>query len=224
MRCIHETASPFHVPSHTAHDVQRRNLRSRLLGTSIKFVCLQLLVHYVIFQGFARYSTDERWHVPHFEKMLYDQAQLASVYTDAYAIKQDADLARVVRDILTYTSTYLSDPSGGFYRFQTGLTLRYFNQLNSFKKCGQFAQCRRCRFFPWTRIIKETGGCLLRVDSSRDTVPFIWIAFSGRSSGVRNCLPPLWHPTTRQRGSLPGFIFPSLSLNMLCYIPFKQVA
>ncbi|XP_046456070.1 spermatogenesis-associated protein 20-like isoform X2 [Daphnia pulex] len=65
--------------------------------------------------GFARYSTDEKWHVPHFEKMLYDQAQLALVYTDAYLLTKDQDFARVASDILTYVSNDLSDPSGGFY-------------------------------------------------------------------------------------------------------------
>ena len=39
-------------------------------------------------QGFHRYSTDEFWHVPHFEKMLYDQAQLACVYLEAYQVRQ----------------------------------------------------------------------------------------------------------------------------------------
>lgn len=67
-------------------------------------------------KGFARYSTDGEWHVPHFEKMLYDQAQLASAYTDAYLLTGDADLARVVRDILTYATNDMTDPSGGFYR------------------------------------------------------------------------------------------------------------
>lgn len=48
--------------------------------------------------------------------MLYDQAQLASVYAEAYLIKQDPDLAGIVRDIFTYVTSNLSDPSGGFYR------------------------------------------------------------------------------------------------------------
>jgi hypothetical protein len=68
-------------------------------------------------QGFARYSTDEKWHVPHFEKMLYDQAQLAAVFTDAYLLTKDQDFARVVGDIVSYVSSDLSDPSGGFYRY-----------------------------------------------------------------------------------------------------------
>lgn len=65
---------------------------------------------YCIFlQGFARYSTDDRWHVPHFEKMLYDQAQLAAVYSAAYVATKDPFYADVVRDILTYVDRDLSD-------------------------------------------------------------------------------------------------------------------
>ncbi|KAJ9586527.1 hypothetical protein L9F63_019824, partial [Diploptera punctata] len=72
-------------------------------------------IHDHVAQGFARYSTDERWHVPHFEKMLYDQAQLAVAYSSAYVATKDPFFADVVRDILTYVSRDLSDKSGGFY-------------------------------------------------------------------------------------------------------------
>lgn len=61
-------------------------------------------------QGFARYSTDRKWHVPHFEKMLYDQAQLAVTYSNAYLITKNKKYADVVRDILTYVSRDLSHP------------------------------------------------------------------------------------------------------------------
>jgi len=60
-------------------------------------------------QGFARYSTDDRWHVPHFEKMLYDQAQLAVAYSTAYVATKDSLYADIVRDILTYVNRDLSD-------------------------------------------------------------------------------------------------------------------
>ena len=46
--------------------------------------------------GFHRYSTDERWLVPHFEKMLYDNAQLARVYVDAYQVTGASEYRRVV--------------------------------------------------------------------------------------------------------------------------------
>ncbi|XP_046407869.1 spermatogenesis-associated protein 20 [Ischnura elegans] len=72
-------------------------------------------MHDHISQGFARYSTDDRWHVPHFEKMLYDQAQLAIVYSEGYLATGDEFFADTVRDILTYVSRDLSHESGGFY-------------------------------------------------------------------------------------------------------------
>src|SRR5436190_22434426 len=52
--------------------------------------------------GFARYSVDARWLVPHFEKMLYDNALLASAYLDAYLVTGDANYARVLRQTLDY--------------------------------------------------------------------------------------------------------------------------
>jgi len=64
--------------------------------------------------GFHRYSVDRFWHVPHFEKMLYDQAQLVRSYLDAHQLTQDPDLARTARDILQYVVRDLTDPDGGF--------------------------------------------------------------------------------------------------------------
>ena len=65
--------------------------------------------------GFHRYSTDPAWHVPHFEKMLYDQAQLANAYLDAYQLTGDTKLADVARDILGYVSRDLRDPATGAF-------------------------------------------------------------------------------------------------------------
>jgi uncharacterized protein YyaL (SSP411 family) len=65
--------------------------------------------------GFHRYSVDGYWHVPHFEKMLYDQAQLASAYLDAFQITGDADFAATARDILDYVRRDMSSLEGGFY-------------------------------------------------------------------------------------------------------------
>jgi uncharacterized protein len=65
--------------------------------------------------GFHRYSVDERWFVPHFEKMLYDQAQLAISYVEAFQITRDGDFAAVARDIFTYVLRDLADAAGGFY-------------------------------------------------------------------------------------------------------------
>jgi uncharacterized protein YyaL (SSP411 family) len=65
--------------------------------------------------GFHRYSVDERWFVPHFEKMLYDQAQLAIAYLEAYQATGEEELASVARDIFEYVLRDLTSPEGGFY-------------------------------------------------------------------------------------------------------------
>ena len=65
--------------------------------------------------GFHRYSVDRYWHVPHFEKMLYDQAQLANAYLDAFQITQDRQYADVARDILDYVARDMASKDGGFF-------------------------------------------------------------------------------------------------------------
>jgi len=65
--------------------------------------------------GFARYSVDGRWHVPHFEKMLYDNAQLVSLYSEAYTWKSSQLYKQVVDEIITFTLRELSSPEGAFY-------------------------------------------------------------------------------------------------------------
>ena len=83
--------------------------------------------------GFHRYSVDSAWHVPHFEKMLYDQAQLASVNLDAYQISHDSFFATTARDILDYVQRDMTGPGG---RILLG------------RGCGQFGsggKARSCR-------------------------------------------------------------------------------
>jgi uncharacterized protein len=65
--------------------------------------------------GFSRYSVDDRWLVPHFEKMLYDNALLVDLYLDAYAITKKSDYARIARETLDYVLRDMTDPLGGFY-------------------------------------------------------------------------------------------------------------
>src|SRR5438876_642525 len=65
--------------------------------------------------GFHRYSVDRYWHVPHFEKMLYDQAQLAVAYLDAFQITRDRQYAAVARDILDYVARDMTAKEGGFF-------------------------------------------------------------------------------------------------------------
>jgi uncharacterized protein len=65
--------------------------------------------------GFARYSTDERWHVPHFEKMLYDNAQLAKVYSEAFQLTREPEYARIAQETLDYVQREMQGPEGGYY-------------------------------------------------------------------------------------------------------------
>jgi len=65
--------------------------------------------------GFHRYSTDARWLVPHFEKMLYDNALLAVAYLEAYQATGRDDFARVAREILRYVERDMTSPDGAFY-------------------------------------------------------------------------------------------------------------
>jgi uncharacterized protein YyaL (SSP411 family) len=65
--------------------------------------------------GFHRYSVDRYWHVPHFEKMLYDQAQLAVACLEGYQITQDRQYADVARDILDYVARDMTSKEGGFF-------------------------------------------------------------------------------------------------------------
>ncbi|MDY6972143.1 MAG: thioredoxin domain-containing protein [Thermodesulfobacteriota bacterium] len=65
--------------------------------------------------GFHRYSVDEKWLVPHFEKMLYDQALSAIAYTEAYQVTGKVEFARVAREVFTYVLRDMTAPDGGFY-------------------------------------------------------------------------------------------------------------
>ncbi len=68
--------------------------------------------------GFARYSVDEAWLVPHFEKMLYDNAQLARIYLRAGQVLDDPSLWTVTDEIIGYMNGHLRDPAGGFHAAQ----------------------------------------------------------------------------------------------------------
>jgi uncharacterized protein YyaL (SSP411 family) len=68
--------------------------------------------------GFHRYSTDRTWLVPHFEKMLYDNAQLAKLYTHAWQVTGEESFARIARETLDYLLREMRHPDGGFYSAQ----------------------------------------------------------------------------------------------------------
>ena len=65
--------------------------------------------------GFARYSTDQHWLVPHFEKMLYDQAMLVMAYTETYLATKNKFYKETAKEILEYVLRDMTHPEGGFY-------------------------------------------------------------------------------------------------------------
>ena len=95
----------------------QRNPHSSALNMAEK--TLNTMYHGGIFDqvgfGFHRYSVDERWLVPHFEKMLYDQALLAMAYTEAFQITKKDIYAKVTREIFEYVLRDMRDTTGGFY-------------------------------------------------------------------------------------------------------------
>jgi uncharacterized protein YyaL (SSP411 family) len=72
-------------------------------------------IHDQLAGGFHRYSTDAEWLVPHFEKMLYDNALLAVAYAEAFQVTGRRDFARVARDTLRYLEREMTSPEGGLY-------------------------------------------------------------------------------------------------------------
>lgn len=72
-------------------------------------------IHDHIGEGFARYSVTADWSLPHFEKMLYDNAQLLHIYLDSFLLSRDHEMLGVVYDIATYLTTILAHSEGGFY-------------------------------------------------------------------------------------------------------------
>ncbi|MBX3004505.1 MAG: thioredoxin domain-containing protein [Anaerolineales bacterium] len=88
-----------------ALDMARHALQSMALGG----------MYDVVGGGFARYSVDNYWRVPHFEKMLYDNALLARAYLHGYLVTQDEDMRRVCERTLDFVARELRDAGGGFY-------------------------------------------------------------------------------------------------------------
>ncbi|MFW6052651.1 MAG: thioredoxin domain-containing protein [Desulfosalsimonas sp.] len=98
--------------------------------------------------GFHRYSTDESWHVPHFEKMLYDNAQLIKVYLKAYEITGDKSLARTAIQSLEYIFREMTDPQGCFYSAQDADSA--FFDLSGGDESGREGNKAEGAFYVWS--------------------------------------------------------------------------
>ena len=97
------------------YSVQENNLKAK----NIILESLEKIAYGGIFDhiegGFSRYSTDEKWHIPHFEKMLYDNAQLMSLYSKGFKVSNKKQFKKVVYKIHEYINKEMKDTSGGFY-------------------------------------------------------------------------------------------------------------
>src|SRR5690606_37336843 len=92
---------------------QRRELEHVVVHTLARMAERGLYDH--LGGGFFRYSVDRRWSIPHFEKMLYDNAALLALYADAATATGDASLARIAAETAEFLLREMRDPAGGFY-------------------------------------------------------------------------------------------------------------
>lgn len=97
-------------------------------------------IHDHVFGGFCRYSVDRQWHVPHFEKMLYDQGQLLMAYANAYKLTRNDFYLDVADKIFQYIQTDLRHPGGGYFSGE---------DADSFKKMGDKEKVEGA-FYSWT--------------------------------------------------------------------------
>lgn len=89
--------------------------------------------------GFHRYSVDRQWHLPHFEKMLYDQGQLMAVYSTAYALRQEPLFKSAVLGIFDYVTKHLQAPEGAFYCAEDADSVPASEPESGEKREGAFA-------------------------------------------------------------------------------------
>ena len=122
--------------------------------------------------GFHRYTVDSRWLVPHFEKMLYDNALLAMAYLDGYQVTRREEFATVARNILSYVGREMTSPGGGFYSA---------TDADSLSPTGEREEGW---FFTWT---PDEVEALLEPEEARVFKWYYWVTPKGNLDG-RNIL------------------------------------
>ena len=125
-------------------------------------------MHDQIGGGFHRYATDPQWLVPHFEKMLYDNALLALAYLEAYQVTGREDFAEVVRSTLRYVEREMTAPGGGFYSA---------TDADSLAPSGAREEGR---FFTWTLAEVEAA---VGPDAARLVSPYFGVTAAGNFDG-----------------------------------------
>ncbi|MBA0769580.1 hypothetical protein Gotri_018295, partial [Gossypium trilobum] len=112
--------------------------------------------------GFHRYSVDECWHVPHFEKMLYDQGQLANVYLDAFFISRDILYSFISRDILDYLRRDMIGSEGGIFSAEDADSAEFEGATR--KKEGAFYIWTSKEFPPYLKFLKNMLIFMFKID------------------------------------------------------------
>ena len=134
-------------------------------------------IHDQLGGGFHRYSTDERWAVPHFEKMLYDNALLAPLYLAAFQETQEPRFGEVAKDLFGYLAREMTSPDGGFY-------------------CTQDADSEgeEGRFFVWTPA--EIAQLLGDAPRAEALCRQLGVSFPGNFEGTAASVPSRRGPAT----------------------------
>jgi uncharacterized protein YyaL (SSP411 family) len=126
--------------------------------------------------GFHRYSVDAKWLVPHFEKMLYDNALLSRLYLHLYQVNKNPDARRVAEETLDYVVREMTGPHGGFYSSQDadseGVEGKFFvwSRAEILKVLGESDGSLFCDFFNLTERGNFEGDNILNITSSLDDV------------------------------------------------------
>ncbi|KAI0088897.1 hypothetical protein BDY19DRAFT_890358 [Irpex rosettiformis] len=140
--------------SETDRDTREKAKKARDMAVTTMLKIWGGGIRDVVGGGFARYSVDERWHVPHFEKMLYDQAQLLTTSLELSLLLPSSSpncstLHAIAANILTYTARDLLSPEGGFYSAEDADSLPALPE-SSARVIGEKRQKKEGAFYVWT--------------------------------------------------------------------------
>lgn len=129
--------------------------------------------------GFHRYAVDERWHIPHFEKMLYDNAQLITNYLEAYRITKDRFYGNIARETIDYVLKEMRDPEGGFYSAEDADSIP--GVLSEYGVLREKREKREGAFYVWEA--GEIESIFAEKDSSKNTYPIFAHRFDVKFGG-----------------------------------------
>ncbi len=140
--------------------------------------------------GFHRYSVDEKWLVPHFEKMLYDNALLSRVYLDAYLVTGNEFYRRITTETLDYVTREMTGPNGGFYSSQDadseGEEGKFFvwtpNEVAAL--IGEEDARLFCRYYDVSETGNFEGQSILHIDEDIDVIARLMSVTKERLTGV----------------------------------------